>query len=239
MLDHDVMQVCRNGHVVTDLLHANPTSALPHCDRCGAPTIDRCPTCGLELPGAVAVPGIQPVGTRRPAPFCSACGAPFPWADRPAVTQAPLLALETLLQRLPRVVRQLRTRTGDRPPFRIVDERDLEDLLRSLLPLLFDDIRPESRTPRYSAVTRTDFILAPERIAVTAKYARTDRREPQLAAQLHEDAAYYRAQGNCDVLIAYVHDPEGVLREPRMLNAEPGDDLAVRCVVGALTDTPT
>ena len=46
----------------------------------------------------------------------------------------PLALLEELLRRLPRVIRQLRTRQGDRPPLRVEDERDLEDLLRALLP---------------------------------------------------------------------------------------------------------
>ena len=42
----DVMQVCRNGHVITDMLRAHPESGLSHCDRCGAPTLDRCLTYG-------------------------------------------------------------------------------------------------------------------------------------------------------------------------------------------------
>ena len=36
---HDVMQVCRNGHVITDLLHTYPERGLSHCDRCGAPIL--------------------------------------------------------------------------------------------------------------------------------------------------------------------------------------------------------
>src|SRR5260370_35887982 len=78
----DVMQVCRNGHVITDLLRSSPERGLTHCDRCGAATIDRCQTCGRELPGAIAVPGLQPVGARRPPLFCPDCGAAFPWTER-------------------------------------------------------------------------------------------------------------------------------------------------------------
>jgi hypothetical protein len=230
------MQVCRNGHVITDLLHSSPERGLTHCDRCGATTIDRCETCGRELPGAIAVPGLRPLGARRPPLYCGACGAAFPWTQRRrGAASAPLAGLETLLQRLPRVVRQLRVRHDDRPPFRVVDEKDLEDLLRALLPLHFDAIRPQSRTPRYSGSTRTDFLLAPERMAVTVKIARPDVREPQLAEQLREDAAYYRAQRNCDALVCYAHDPAGVLREPLFLaNGAAEDGLEVRCVVGAV-----
>ena len=43
----------------------------------------------------------------------------------------------------------------------------LDDLMRAVLPLHFDDVRPQGRTPHYAAGTRTDFLLAPERVAVT------------------------------------------------------------------------
>src|SRR5438874_339984 len=147
-LVQDVMQVCRNGHVITDLLRSSPGSGLAHCDRCGAATLDRCPTCGRGLPGAFIVPGLQPVGARRPPLYCPACGAAFPWAREPRPAGAPtaLARLEALLRRLPRVVRQLRSRQDGRPPFRVEDEKDLEDLARALLPLHFDDVRPECRT---------------------------------------------------------------------------------------------
>ena len=99
----DVMQVCRNGHVITDLLHAFPERGRSHCDRCGADTLERCPTCGQELPGAVYVPGLVPVGSRRPPQFCATCGASFPWTERAPFSSpsGPLRQLETLLRRLP------------------------------------------------------------------------------------------------------------------------------------------
>src|SRR4051812_46041193 len=132
-LVQDVMQVCRNGHVITDLLRTSPERGLAHCDRCGAETIDRCSTCGKELIGAIAVPGLRPVGARRPPLYCSACGAAFPWTNKPrTMVRDAIASLESLLQRVPLVIRQLRTRHGERPPFRVQDEKDLEDLLRSL-----------------------------------------------------------------------------------------------------------
>src|SRR5439155_22287511 len=127
-LTQDVMQVCRNGHVITDLLRSCPANGLAHCDRCGEATLDRCPNCGQELPGAVLLPGLTPVGARQPPLFCSVCGAAFPWVRPDAAPSSTALAqLEALLRRVPRVVRQLRVRQDGRPPFRVEDEKDLED----------------------------------------------------------------------------------------------------------------
>lgn len=240
-LFQDAMQVCRRGHVVTDMAHTYPERRRPTCDRCGAATIDRCPTCGTELPGAVRVPGLSPVGVRRPPRWCAACGAAFPWTEAAApASPDPLAPLERLLRRLPLVVRQLRWRQGDRPPFRVEDDRDLEDLLRALLPSHFEDIRPESRTPRYAAGTRTDYLLAPERAALTVKYVRPPADVARFSEQLTEDAAYYRSRPDCGVLVALIYDPEGALHEPRGMESAWSireDDWELRCVVSTAAAT--
>jgi len=232
----DVMQVCRNGHVITDLLQAYPDRGLSHCDRCGAVTIDRCATCGLEIPGAVHVPGLVPVGRSLPPEFCSACGAPFPWSRKMelAAEGDPMANLERLLRRLPRVIRQLRSRHINRPAFQVADERDLEDLLRALLPIYFEDIRPESRTPTYTHATRTDFRIKPHGIALTIKRAPWRDCEKQLGEQLQEDVTYHEKETTCKTLVGFIHDPEGFLREPAQLElmwSKPQDRLELRCII--------
>ncbi len=232
----DVMQVCRNGHVITDLLHAYPDRGLSHCDRCGETTLDRCATCGWEIPGAVHVPGLVPVGRSLPPEFCAACGAPFPWSRKsePGAGADPMANLERLLRRLPLVIRQLRSRHGTRPAYQVTDERDLEDLLRALLPIFFDDIRGESRTPSYDSGTRTDFRLKPEGIVLTVKRATSRDCEKQLGEQLQQDVNYYERDGSCKILACYIHDPEGLLRDPRQVEAmwsKTQDRLELRCVI--------
>ena len=235
--DQDFMQVCRNGHVITDLLHTYPERAVPHCDRCGAATLDRCQTCGNEILGAVRVPGFDPVGQREPPQNCAGCGASFPWAARPtvaAVVDSPLVVLERMLRRLPKVIRQLRVRQAtDRPPFRVVDERDLEDLLRSLLPLHFDDVRPESRTASYSAAALTDFLLEPHGIVLTSKRTRSATvGESQLAEQVREDAGHYELQMESGTLVCFILDPKCAAAS--VLEAawsQPVGNLAVKCVI--------
>jgi hypothetical protein len=234
----DVMLVCRNGHVITDRLKSCPESALRRCDRCGAATLDRCGTCGEPVPGAAPVPGLPAIGQPRPPAFCAQCGAAFPWTRRPAAGAPSLATLELLLRRLPRAVRELRARHGDRPPFRIADICDLEDLLRALLPLHFDDVRPLSRTPSYSIGTRTDFLVASpaggRMIAVVPKWVGAGLSEGALTTQWNEDVAYHEAQRDCGVLVGLVYDPEARLPEPSRLElgwSRPQGDAELRCVV--------
>jgi hypothetical protein len=153
------------------------------------------------------------VGRLQPPQFCSACGAAFPWAERPAAAAPePLAELEAFLRRLPRAIRQLRSRHGDRPPFRVQDEHDLEDLLRALLPLYFDDVRLEVRTPLYSSVSRTDFLLRQEAVALAVKYATRELGGQQLMEQLRQDIAYYEGCGADYTLVFFVYDPSQLLR---------------------------
>jgi hypothetical protein len=234
----DVMQVCGNGHVITDLLNALPERALGHCDRCGAVTYDRCLTCGHPIPGGCYVPGAMPIGEPTPPKFCASCGAAYPWTRRPpgAPGPGPLSALESLLRKLPAVARQLRDRQGERPPFRVDDERDLEDLVRALLPLRFDDVRLESRTPGYAKGTRTDFLLGLSGIALTCKKATSAQGERQLGEQLQEDVAYYRKQPACRTLVCLVYDPEAVLFNPRQIEtvwASCAEEMSVRPVIAS------
>jgi hypothetical protein len=236
----DVMLVCRNGHVITDLLQTYPERALAHCDRCGATTLDRCPTCGQRFLGATHVPGLNVLGTMAAPDNCFFCGAAMPWVGRApsAAAPTPLSLLETLLRRLPRTIRQLRTRYADRPPFRARDEHDLEDLLRAVLPLHFDAICLESRTPAYAPCTRTDFRLGEEEgnlpVALTAKVMNRENGEVGLGEQWQQDVAYYARVRDCRTLVGFVYDPEGLIREPGKFEAlwgGRGGELQCRCVV--------
>ncbi|HMF17926.1 MAG TPA: DUF2321 domain-containing protein [Gemmataceae bacterium] len=86
--EQDVMQVCRNGHVVTNQMRTCPEQSRHHCERCGATTLHACSTCGQELRGALLVPGLQPIGVSGPPHFCCNCGAAFPWHSRPGLANS-------------------------------------------------------------------------------------------------------------------------------------------------------
>jgi len=215
-LTQDRLLVCRAGHLITDRLNARPDLRLPRCDRCGADTLDRCDTCGTLLAGARPAHGLEPIGLRLP-PVCTTCGAAFPWAklDDPPADEA-LAKLEHLLRRLPRVARELRPAP------------DLDALVRALLPIHFDDIRPEARTPRYAVGNCVAFHLPEIEAVVVPHRAGPGTGEAELTRRRAEDVEAYR--GRCRTLVFFVFDPER--RLPERLEAVWSDDR-VRCVVAA------
>jgi hypothetical protein len=227
------MLVCRNGHVITDRLKERPDLRLPRCDRCGADTLDRCDTCGTLFAGANPVPGFEPVGFSALPRICTCCGASFPWAARETSSEEGLLAqLENLLRRLPLVARELGRR--ERSPLVIRDGRDLDDLVRALLPIHFDDVRPESRTPVYSPFTRKTFWLPAAHAVLIAHLVRPGIDEAQLDRWRVDDVEFCRACPEVTALVWYVHDPERRLPNPERLESiwsRPEGKLAVRCVI--------
>jgi hypothetical protein len=115
-------------------------------------------------------------------------------------------------------------------------QADLADLLRAVLYLHFDDVRRVNRTPKYSAGTRTDFVVGTDRIAVAAKLATPGVGERQLAHELEEDVAHYEGQPDCERLIVLICDLEQVLHNPRQIEAvwsRAAGGFDVQCIVGS------
>jgi hypothetical protein len=232
----DVMQVCRNGHVVTDRMQTCPETSRHHCEQCGATTLHACPTCGKPMPGAVVVPGLHPVGTCTAPWYCASCGAAFPWRKKSADSRTGPAAsiLEGFLRRLPATIRELRSRFGTRPAFRIEDEHDLEDLGRSLLPLVCNGVRLRSRVPGYAAGARTDFLIQPDGIVLALKKTALGMRLAQLDHQRQEDLAHYRAVPECRALWIYILDLQGYLPAPRRLElvwSNSDEEPVSRCII--------
>lgn len=79
--EYDVGLVCLNGHSVNGNSRSSPEFNAKHCDKCGEPTIDRCPKCQTDIRGFCHIPGIVYCSWDVPE-HCHECGAPYPWTQR-------------------------------------------------------------------------------------------------------------------------------------------------------------
>jgi predicted RNA-binding Zn-ribbon protein involved in translation (DUF1610 family) len=48
---YDTLQVCMNGHVITDMAMKHPEDQKKRCPTCGAMTIMACQKCNTAIPG--------------------------------------------------------------------------------------------------------------------------------------------------------------------------------------------
>ena len=97
----------------------------------------------------------------------------------------------------------------------------MQDLLHGLLRLHFDDVRPEEWTPSYAGgAARMDFLLKTEQIVVEAKMARENHGAREVSHELISDAARYKEHRDCKVLMCFVYDPDGFMKNPRGVEAD-------------------
>jgi hypothetical protein len=133
-------------------------------------------------------------------------------------------------------VRRLRNRRASRRPLVMNDEHDVQYLLGAILDVHFDDIQPEDYVPSCAgAVSRIDFVLRRERIAIETKRTRSTLTEGKVGEELLVDIARYENHHGVDTLICFVYDPDSVIGNPRGLERDlentPSSRLKVRVIV--------
>lgn len=124
--------------------------------------------------------------------------------------------LENILKNFHRCCRQLLIRHSQRDTLNIKDEYDVQDLLHAILKLHFDDVRAESSTPECAGGnSRIDFILNEHDIAIEVKKTRTTLKDNKIGEELLIDIArYQQSNPKIKLLICFVYDPEGLIRNP-------------------------
>ncbi|GAA4347908.1 PD-(D/E)XK nuclease domain-containing protein [Angustibacter luteus] len=136
----------------------------------------------------------------------------------------PLDAVKVVLaigDRFRYVERQLLRRHASRDTLKIQDEYDAQDLLRALLAVFFEDIRPEEVAPKLGgASSRIDFILPDYALALELKYARSSMTSASLGEELIVDRDRYQSRQEIQHLICLVFDHDGQLDNPRGLERD-------------------
>jgi hypothetical protein len=124
-------------------------------------------------------------------------------------------------QRFLYVQRSLAKRHGNRPTIEVSDEYDAQDLLKALLAVFFDDIRPEEFSPSYAgANSRIDFVLPEVHLAIELKHSRASMDAASLGAELLVDRERYEGHVHAQHLICLVFDHDGHLANPRGLESD-------------------
>lgn len=142
-------------------------------------------------------------------------GGPVTSISRPAEV------VERICKRFFLVTKQLQRRREDRQVFEINDEYDVQDLMRALLTLHFDDVRPEEWTPSFAgAASRMDFLLKQERILIEVKKTREGLSDKRLGDELIVDISRYQAHPDCETLICLIYDPESRISNPKGMESD-------------------
>jgi hypothetical protein len=135
----------------------------------------------------------------------------------------PLRRLERILSRLPQVSRSIEKakRYSSRESLEIKDEYDVQDLLKGVLHLDFDDVRPEVWTPNYAGTnSRTDFLLPPECIVIEVKHTKNAKAQIKIVEELIIDIARYKTIPHVKHLVCAVWDAEHHLKNPVALKTD-------------------
>ena len=221
----DTMQVCLNGHQINDSHNRNPSSNREFCKECGAKTITSCSKCKAEIKGHKYSDTIGAVYVMDVPKYCHACGVPYPWVEKmakpPETAPDDYSKLKKIFAKFHAVAIQLRIRRDERTPLTISDEYDVQYLLRALLTVDFEDIRPEEWTPSYAdSSSRMDFLLKDEKIVVETKKTRKSMTAKELGDQIIIDVARYSKHPDCKTLYCFVYDPDYHLPNPNSVEKD-------------------
>lgn len=130
-----------------------------------------------------------------------------------AASQTDIEKTLNILRRFHRLAKQLKVRHSKRPQYVINDEYDVQDLLRAVLFLHFDDVREEEYSPSYAGgASRIDFLLKSSGIVIEVKKTREGLSDKEIGSQLIGDIARYSVHPDIKFLVCFIYDPEERIR---------------------------
>ena len=88
---YDVMQVCLNGHQITDVAELLPHHRKQFCPACGEKTVDACPECKAPIQGHLKGIISKPVEVPN---NCPNCGTAYPWRQEAIANAVEVVQME-------------------------------------------------------------------------------------------------------------------------------------------------
>jgi REase_DpnII-MboI len=156
-------------------------------------------------------------------------------SERSGLGETAAHVVEAACRRLPLAIRSMQRRYADRTPIVITDEYDVQDLLRTILVVMFEDVRPEEWTPSYAGgSSRMDFLLKREQLVIETKVTRSGHDARSIRDELAVDLLRYQAHPDCKILVCLVYDPNGLIDNPRGFEQDvtgPQGNITVRVAV--------
>ena len=129
--------------------------------------------------------------------------------------------IEVICNKFHQIVQQMQSRYNNRPTIEIHDEYDVQDLFYYFLNLYFDDIRREENNPSSTDGNAPgDFWLKPEKTIIEIKKTRAGLEDKQLVEELTLDIIKYQAYLDCQTLVCFVYDPEGIIKNREYLERD-------------------
>jgi len=199
-----------------DRTHSQPPSETSMAPKLGFPSVEP-PTESSEPQHAIASP--EPV--RHGNGVGGQHGSTDPTTTDEEDERNTIGHLRKICSAFHRVTRQLRQRRDERPTLEVEDERDVLDLLHTLLCIEFENIEAEEWTPTYaSGSTRTDLWLKDEGVVIIAKKTRQGIGVKALTHQVSVDFEQYGTHPNCKLMFCFIYDPEGRIGHPKGLEGD-------------------
>lgn len=118
-----------------------------------------------------------------------------------------------LLRRIPTAFRPLIERRRARQGIALVDEYDLQDVVEATLRLLYNDVRPEERSPSNAGSSSTiDFLVKQEQLAIEIKVTRQQRGEKDIKNEITTDIFDYERHPSVRGLLIVIYDLAGTFK---------------------------
>ncbi len=109
-------------------------------------------------------------------------------------------------------VRYLNTRRSRGALLMLDDEAAVQDALYLMLRPWIVDLVPENPTGRVAnRFAIKDFLSKANHLVIEAKYIRTREHGKSIVAELNDDIETYRYYPDCDDLIFFIYDPDGLI----------------------------